>query len=205
MCNYLYLVILFLLSQGVVAQHPAYSAYLMFGHRSITSMNSVNYQWEKGMKLNHLSLFDTEYQSDDLNIFFIRNMVSYPILKKFSINAAHGMKNPGSFYHVSAQFRTNALNYAFSYSLGLTHQKDCTLEQSIAFELYPQLSQRLRAYFSVLAIANVKRDEYQRGLQYIQLGLRRERLFFGAAFHADQFNNAKKKLFNIGAFIKHNF
>ncbi|MDR6525558.1 hypothetical protein J2787_000928 [Chryseobacterium rhizosphaerae] len=187
------------------AQKLSYTPDLVLGHRSYTYMHNVNYQINERLKLNNLTLFDTEYTKDQDNIFFIRNTLAYSFTKKISLNGAFGVKNPGAFFSLYAQYRMVQPSYSFSYSIGATYQKGFSLEQSISFEYTPQLKENLKGYFSVLAIGNLDNTGYPRGLQFIRLGVKQDKMMYGIASNFDQFNNSKKTLENIGAFVKYNF
>jgi len=187
------------------AQKLSYTPDLVLGHRSYTYMHNVNYQINERLKLNNLTLFDTEYTRDQDNIFFIRNTLTYSFTKKISLNGAFGVKNPGAFFSLYAQYRMVQPSYSFSYSIGATYQKGFSLEQSISFEYIPQLRENLKGYFSVLAIGNLDNKGYPRGLQFIRLGVKQDKMMYGIASNFDQFNNSKKTLENIGAFVKYNF
>ncbi|GAL83984.1 hypothetical protein MYP_1212 [Sporocytophaga myxococcoides] len=199
------LLILFFLSKELNAQQLSYTPDIVLGHRSLTYLHHVNYNFNNKIKINNLTLFDTEYSSDNANIFFIRNTFSYNVLRKVTFNVAFGMKNPGSFFTISTQYRTGHPRYLFAYSIGTTYQRGFTLEQSIALEYYPYLAENLQAYFNLLAIANINLEEYQRGLQFVRLGFKENKIIYGLALNADQFNNAKRRLVNTGIFIKYNF
>ncbi|MNG73078.1 hypothetical protein D3C79_315160 [compost metagenome] len=187
------------------AQQLSYTPEVVLGHRSYFYMHQVSYKISDKIKINNLSLFDTEYTTDKENIFFIRNTASYTVSKRFTLNAAFGMKNPGAFFSAFVQYRVSKPTQSFSYAIGTTYQKGFTLEQSLSFEYTPYLTTQKQAYFSVLAIGNVNTKIYQRGLQFIRLGLKQDKLMYGLASNFDQFNNSKKTLENIGAFVKHNF
>ncbi|MDR2235002.1 MAG: hypothetical protein LBE92_02665 [Chryseobacterium sp.] len=190
---------------GLGAQKLSYTPNLVLGHRSYTYMHNINYQLNEKLKLNNLTLFDTEYTGDKDNIFFIRNTLSYNFTKKLSVNTAFGVKNPGAFFTVSAQYRITKPTYSFSYSIGTTYQKGFSLEQSLSFEYSPYLKDGLQGYFSVLAIGNLDNSGYPRGLQFFRLGVKQDKIMYGAASNFDQFSNAKKTLENIGVFVKYNF
>ncbi|WP_223609483.1 hypothetical protein [Chryseobacterium sp. OSA05B] len=190
---------------GLDAQKISYTPDIVVGHRSYTYMHNINYQLNEQLKINNLTLFDTEYTRDKDNIFFIRNTLSYSLHKRFNVNAAFGMKNPGAFFSVYAQYKITGPSYSFSYSLGTTYQKGFSLEQSVSLEYAPYLKENLQGYFSVLAIGNIDDSGYPRGLQFVRLGLKQDKMMYGVATNFDQFNNAKKTLENIGAFVKYNF
>jgi hypothetical protein len=201
-----YIMLIFCLLAGrLYAQQLSYTPDLVAGHRSMTYMHNVHYHFNKKIKINNLTLFDTEYSSDKRNIFFIRNNFSYNVFRNITLNAGFGMKNPGSFYTASTQFRTAHPIYTFAYSVGATYQNGFTLEQSIVLEYYPFLTEKLQAYCNLLAIANINQKEYQRGVQYIRLGLKENKMVYGLAFNADQFNNGKEILINAGGFIRYTF
>ncbi|MDR6371040.1 hypothetical protein J2795_001914 [Chryseobacterium bernardetii] len=194
-----------LTSVSLNAQKLSYTPDIVLGHRSYTYMHNVNYQLNERLKLNNLTLFDTEYTKDKENIFFIRNTLSYALTKRFSANAAFGMKNPGAFFSAYLQYKIIQPAYSLSYSIGTTYQKGFSLEQSISFEYTPYLTENFKGYFSVLAIGNLDDSGYPRGLQFIRLGVKRDKMMYGLASNFDQFNNGKKTLENIGAFVKYNF
>lgn len=192
-------------SLNLNAQKLNYTPDLVAGHRSYTYMHNVNYYFNDRLKLNNLTLFDTEYTRDKENIFFIRNTLAYHLTKNISINAALGMKNPGAFFSAYIQYRIAKPIYTLSYSIGTTYQKGFSLEQSVSFEYMPHLKGNLQGYFSVLAIGNLDGSGYPRGLQFIRLGIKQDKMMYGIASNFDQFNNGKKTLENIGAFVKYNF
>ncbi|WP_431609348.1 hypothetical protein [Chryseobacterium sp. 'Rf worker isolate 10'] len=187
------------------AQKLSYTPDIVLGHRSYTYMHNINYQLNDRLKLNNLTLFDTEYTKDKENIFFIRNTLAYNLTKRLSANAAFGMKNPGAFFSVYLQYKIIQPSYSLSYSIGTTYQKGFSLEQSISFEYTPYLTENLKGYFSVLAIGNLDDKGYPRGLQFIRLGVKQDKIMYGMAYNFDQFNNGKKTLKNIGVFVKYNF
>ncbi len=115
------------------------------------------------------------------------------------------MKNPGSFFSVSVQYKITRPTYLFSYSIGATYQKGYTLEQAVAAEYAPYLAKKLQAYCNLLLIANITLKEYQRGLQFLRVGLKEKNISYGLAINLDQFNNNRKTLENTGVFIKYNF
>lgn len=192
-------------SSGLYAQKASYTPDFVAGHRSYTYMHNINYQLNDRLKLNNLTLFDTEYTRDKENIFFIRNTVAYSITPKLSVNAAFGMKNPGAFFSAYLQYKIGNPIYSLSYSIGTTYQKGFSLEQSVSLEYTPYLTRNLKGYFSVLAIGNIDDSGYPRGLQLIRLGVKQNKMMYGIASNFDQFNNGKKTLKNIGGFIKYNF
>lgn len=176
---------------------------MVAGHRSLTYLHNINYRVNEKFRLNNLTLFDTEYREDMHNIFFIRNMLSYSPGGKLAFNAAAGVKNPGSFFTVSAQYTINRPTGFLAYSIGATYREGYTLEQSLAAEYAPYLAKDLQAYGSLLVIANITLKEYQRGLQFVRLGLKDKNASYGLALNLDQFNNNSKTLENAGIFFKY--
>lgn len=53
------------------AQQLAYTPDIVLGHRSYTYLHNISYQFNDKLKVNNLTLFDTEYTKDKENIFFI--------------------------------------------------------------------------------------------------------------------------------------
>ncbi|MGG7550016.1 hypothetical protein ACQ7CX_05260 [Chryseobacterium arthrosphaerae] len=190
---------------GLNAQKLSYTPDLVLGNRSYTYMHTINYQLNDRLKLSNLTLFDTEYTRDRENIFFIRNTFAYNLSKKLSVNAAFGMKNPGAFFSAYVQYKITRSTYSLSYAIGTTYQKGFSLEQSVSLEYTPYLKESLQGYFSILAIGNIDNSGYPRGLQLIRLGVKQNKMMYGVATNFDQFNNGKKTLENIGAFVKYNF
>ncbi|KMQ62985.1 hypothetical protein ACM46_13615 [Chryseobacterium angstadtii] len=190
---------------GLDAQQLSYTPDIVLGHRSYTYMHNINYQLNDQLKINNLTLFDTGYTKDQDRIFFIRNTLSYSLRKRWTINAAFGMKNPGAFFSLYVQYRISAPDYSLSYSAGTTYQKGFSLEQSVSFEYTPGLTENTKGYVSVMAIGNIDNSGYPRGLQFVRVGVKQDKMVYGIASNFDQFNNAKKTLENIGAFVKYNF
>lgn len=178
---------------------------MLAGHRSLTHLHLVKYNFNNRVSVNNLTLFDTEYSTNSNNIFFIRNTISYNLRNGIIANTAIGVKNPGHFATVSLQYKYSIEQLSVSYSVGTTYQKGFTLEQSLITSYTPKISKNLKAYFNLLAIANINTKEYQRGLQQLRIGLINKSTKYGLGVNLDQFNNATKTLFNIGLFIKHNF
>ncbi len=193
------------LFSGLRAQPLSYGPDVVGGHRSFTYLHNINYHFTDKLKVNNLTLFDTEYREDKNNIFFVRNTLSYNLTRQITLNGALGVKNPGSFLTVSAQYRKVTPTGSFGYSIGTTYQKGFTLEQALSFEYAPYLFRRIHAYISLLAIANITLEEYQRGLQFVRLGVKEKLVSYGLAINLDQFDNSRKTLENAGIFIKRSF
>jgi hypothetical protein len=197
--------LLYAITTGLPAQSLNYAPDVVFGHRSFTYMHQVNGSFHYKVRLNNLVLFDTDYKNREHKLFFIRTTVSYLLTENIALNAAAGMKSPGSFLTLSAQYRLSRPGFSFAYSVGATSQAGFTLEQALAFEVMPRLTATLRGYLGGSAIANVNLDGYQRGLQFIRLGLKTEMYGYGLALNLDQFNNNQKKLANGGIYFRYKF
>lgn len=193
------------MTMRIMAQPLSYAPDVVFGHRSFAYMHQVNGSFHPKIRLNNLVLFDTDYKNKEHKLFFMRTTVSYLLTDNIALNAAAGMKSPGSFLTVSAQYRLSRPGFSFAYSVGATHQSGLTLEQALAFEVMPRLTAAVRGYISCSAIANTNRGGYQRGLQFIRLGLKTDTYGYGLALNLDQFNNNEKKLANGGVYFRYKF
>lgn len=185
------------------AQELFYAPEILFGYRSHTYLHLVKYHISERWSINNLSLFDTEYITNANNIFFIRNTATYQLSNNLIASTSIGVKNPGHFATASLQYRYSKKHFSLRYSSGATYQKGFTLEQSLALNYSPKISKGLKAYFNLLAIANLNFNEYQRGLQQLRIGLVSNKATYGVGLNLDQFNNASKTLSNMGLFIKY--
>lgn len=189
-------------SQVTMGQKLFISPDLVAGHRSYTYMQSTGYRINEKIRLSNFTLFDTEYTKDNNNIFYIRNTFSYTLIPDLILHTAIGIKNPGAFFSTFLQFVRANQTCTFSYSIGATYQNGFTLEQSLYLECLPQLSDDVTVYFSISAVANIGRG-YERGLQQLRMGIKKDKLIYGMAGNLDQFSNSSKKLENFGFFIKY--
>ncbi|WP_306014286.1 MULTISPECIES: hypothetical protein [unclassified Allomuricauda] len=178
---------------------------VVLGNRSITYKHLVKYSVNQKLTVDNLTLFDTEYNTDENNLFFIRNTISYSVFKNVSANAAIGIKNPGAFGTVSMSYLFRSPNFLGVYTMGVTYQKGGSLEQSLVMSYTPFLWKGHRGYLNLLATANLNSNEYTRGLQQVKVGIQKKLLTTGIAVNLDQFNNAKRTLTNFGIFFKYNF
>jgi hypothetical protein len=185
------------------AQGANYTPEMVTGHRSLSYKHLVSYDFKNTVAVNNLTLFDTEHQGDSNNVYFIRNTVTFRLDKKLSVNAAFGMKNPGTFATISFQYYYAKNDFSASYSVGSTYQAGFTLEQSVTVDYAPSINKNLSAYFNLLVIVNLKPEEYNRGIQQLKAGLKQDDLMYGLGANFDQFNNGYKTLLNIGVFIKY--
>lgn len=202
-CRNIPLALYWLISVNASAQKLSFIPDYLIGHRSLTYLHIINYHVNPRWKLNNLTLFDSEYNDNRNNIYFIRNSVSYHFSNKIAANVGIGIKNPGSFITLSGQYKYSKPEFILFYSIGVTYQNGFTLEQSLSAEFNLFQSESFQLYISALAIANLSIKEYQRGVQMIRLGLRRKSFSYGLALNMDQFNN-RKALENAGIFIKYN-
>lgn len=187
------------------AQDLRYVPDVVLGNRSFTYLHAVSQSLGGRVRQNNLTLFDTDFKQARNNIFFMRHGLSYSLGQRLAVHAAVGLKNPGAFISLYGTFRQAGKTAALTYALGGTFQQGWSLEQSLQLEYYPPLTPHVDAYLSLLAIGNVGEAGYLRGLQLMRAGVRTHRHTYGLAFNADQFDNARKKLFNAGIFIKKQF
>jgi|GEM_PF-438170 len=190
---------------SVHAQQLLYTPEILLGHRSLSYLHGVQYGIASKWAVSNVTFLDTEYHSDKNNIFFIRNAVSYSTSRALSFHVGLGLKNPGSFASIWGQYKFSTPSIHLQYSVGTTYQHKLTLEQSLQLEYLPRLGTTLKGYFKVQATANLTRDEYQRGFQYIRMGIKSLKSTYGIAANLDQFNNSTKTLENLGLFFKYNF
>ncbi|HCS19094.1 MAG TPA: hypothetical protein DIW47_00775 [Bacteroidetes bacterium] len=175
---------------------------LLGGHRSLAQQHFASYTfgiWEA----QHFSLIDFEYQSQQNNIFFIRNAVLYRLPKNVYLQAGIGLKNPGSFYSLLAQYRYQAKSTRISVSSGVTWQEGSSWENSLSVEHYSSASRKWRAYMRMLLISNTREKEVLRGIAQFRLGIARQEHHGGLALNIDRFSEGKQ-LYNIGIFYKIN-
>ncbi|MCC9072177.1 hypothetical protein LNQ49_11355 [Flavobacterium sp. F-65] len=193
-----------LCSYIVGAQKIAYQPEFITGDRSVNYTHNASYSFNDYFKLSNLTLFDTDYNNDKDNIFFIRNTLSYKLSDYIVFNAAMGVKNPGKFTHASAQFQLIRTDFSLIYLLGTTYQAGYTVEQSLNIQYTPQLTDKIQLYIKAVAVANINKHEYQRGFQWFRFGMSQQKMTYGLALNLDQFHNSTKTLKNAGLFIKFN-
>jgi hypothetical protein len=199
------LILLCLTILSVKGQELKFSPDLVVGNRSLTYKHLIKYSISPRLSVDNLTLFDTEYEEDTNNIYFVRNNFSYQFNPKIILNTAIGVKNPGAFCTLSLGVSSKTNSISFAYTAGSTYQKGFSFEQSLVLSYSPDLGHNHKGYIDLLATANINEDGYIRGLQQLKIGIRKEKLITGLAANLDQFNNARKKLKNIGVFIKYNF
>ena len=187
------------------AQNVGFSPEIVIGNRSIYYQHYVGHNFNEKWSVNNVSLFDTEYNSDANNIFFIRNMLSYTMNKHFTVNAAIGVKNPGAFATITSQFQYSASSFRISYAMGSTYQNGFTLEQTLILNYTPTLTKNIKAYVNLFVVVNTDLRILNRGIQQLRIGIKKENFTTGIAINMDQFTKAQRTLENIGFFIKYNF
>lgn len=186
------------------AQSVSFSPEKVLGNRSTAYQHFISYSFDETWSINNVTLFDTEYNTDKNNIFFIRNMLSYKLNQQIKVNAAFGIKNPGAFATLNAQYQYTTTNFKLSYSIGNTYQNGFTLEQNLILNYTPTLSKNFKGYINLFAVVNTNLKQLDRGIQQLRIGIKKERLIIGLALNLDQFTKGKKTLENFGAFIKYN-
>ena len=201
----IYLLLTLLISYLPIKGQAIFSPEIVSGHRSITYLHTIKYNFSPRFSLNNLVLLDHAYGEDYNNIYFIRNLASYSFHPSFALQGGIGIKNPGSFALVNLLYHFHHKNFNLSYSAGGTYQKGWTLEQSLAVTYTPQLTAHTKAYFHLLAIINLDRHAYHRGIQQLKIGLMQKNTQYGFAANFDQFLKAIKTWENVGVFIKAKF
>lgn len=187
------------------AQSVGFSPEMVLGHRSLSYQHFVSYSFDEKWSVNNVSFFDTEYNNETNDIFFIRNMLSYNINKHFKANAAIGIKSPGAFATITSQYQYTVSSFKISYAIGSTYQNGFTLEQTLILNYIPTLSKNIKAYLNLFAVVNTDLKILNRGIQQFRVGLKKEKFITGIAVNLDQFTKAEKTLENYGFFIKYNF
>ncbi|OWW24470.1 hypothetical protein B4Q04_14225 [Zobellia sp. OII3] len=199
------LILIYMTVLSAAGQELNFSPDLVLGNRSVAYKHLIKYSISPKLSLDNLTLFDTEYEEDTNNIYFVRNNISYQFNQKIKLNTAIGIKNPGAFCTISLGFSSKTTNFSFAYTAGSTYQKGFSFEQSLVLSYTPNLGRNHSGYINLLATANINSNGYIRGLQQLKIGIRKEQLITGLAVNLDQFNNARKKLQNMGVFLKYNF
>ncbi len=189
----------------VIGQEVNFTPDIVFGNRSITYKHLIKYTIHPKLSMDNLTLFDTEYDNDVNNIYFIRNTISYSLTNSIRANTAIGIKNPGAFGTLSLSYVSKIPYFTFSYTAGSTYQNGLSFEQTLIASYFPPLGNRYSGYINLLATGNINTDGFTRGLQQLKIGIRKNQLTSGVAMNLDQFNNAQKTMTNAGIFLKYNF
>lgn len=187
------------------AQNINVSPEIVLGNRSAAYQHFIGYQFDASWSINNVVLFDSEYTHDTNNIFFIRNMLSYNLNSHFKVNAAFGIKNPGTFTSLTTQYQYTKTQFKLTYAIGSTYQNGFTLEQNLILNYTPTLSNAFQGYINLFAVVNANFKELDRGIQQLRIGLKKAQLIAGIAVNLDQFTKGKNTLENFGVFIKYNF
>lgn len=192
-------------SLPLASQSISFSPEMVLGNRSTGYQHFIGYTINDKWTINNVSLFDTEYNNDNNNIFFIRNMLTYNLNKHFKANAAIGIKNPGKFATITSQYQYANSNFKLSYAIGSTYQNGFTLEQTLSMNYTPNLTKNIQAYMNLFVVVNTNLKALDRGIQQLRIGIKKQQFNTGMAINLDQFIKAEKTLENFGIFIKYNF
>ncbi len=187
------------------AQNVGFSPEMVLGHRSLSYQHFVSHSFDEKWSVNNVSSFDTEYNNETNNIFFIRNTLSYSFNKRFKVNAAIGVKNPGAFATIAYQYQYKVPSFKLSYAIGSSYQKSFTLDQTLIVNYTPSLSKNIKAYVNLFAVVNTNLKILDRGIQQLRIGIKKEKFTTGIAVNLDQFTKAETTLNNYGIFIKTTF
>lgn len=142
------LILIYLTALNVSGQELSFSPDLVLGNRSFTYKHLTKYSINSKLSVDNITLFDTEYEEDFNNLYFIRNNFSYHFNEKLNLNTAIGIKNPGAFYTISLGFSSKATNFSFAYMAGSTYQKGFSFEQSLNLSYTPELNSYHKGYKS---------------------------------------------------------
>ena len=187
------------------SQNTKFSSEFTFGNRSIAYQHYVRYDLSKKWSLNNITLYDTEYNSDSNNIFFVRNMLSYSLNKSFKTNIAFGVKNPGAFTTATVQYVLSTKQFKLNYNVGTTYQNGFTLEQSLILNYSKHINAPNEFFIRLFTVVNTNLKYLNRSIQQLRIGIKKEDLLVGLAINLDQFKKAKKTLENFGIAFKYNF
>ncbi|SDM32579.1 hypothetical protein [Kriegella aquimaris] len=179
------LILIYLTVLSVAGQELNFSPDLVLGNRSVTYKHLIKYSINPRLSVDNLTLFDTEYEEDANNIYFVRNNFSYHFNKKIKLNAAIGIKNPGAFCTVSLGFSSRTANFSFAYTAGSTYQNGFSFEQSMVLSYTPDIGHNYKGYINLLATANINANGYIRGLQQFKIGMLKKQLITGLALNLD--------------------
>lgn len=196
---------LFITISPLDAQDLSYSPEFFLGNRSGAYQHLINLSLSEKWSMNNLALFDSDYQEEENNIFFIRNSVGYKLSNLIQLNGGVGIKNPGSFFTGSAQFRLKKNDINLTYSIGSTYQESFTLEQVLFLKYTPKASGSFKPFLKLFIVMNTNFETIDRSLQQLRLGIDKDLASLGFAANLDQFANGSKTLENIGVFFKYNF
>lgn len=176
MLRYIYLLLFTIVAfLKLNAQKASFSPDLVVGNRSISYQHFIGYKINDRWSINNASLFDTEYDNDKNNILFIRNMLSYNFNKYFKANIALGIKNPGSFSTLTAQYQYASSSLKLSYAIGSTYQNGFTLEQTLSINYTPIMYKNIQGYFNLFAVVNTNLKVLDRGIQNLRLGIKKKK------------------------------
>lgn len=201
-------IFIYLVLCGTFLSHSQDTKFLSeftFGNRSIGYQHYIGYNLSKEWSINNVTLFDTEYNNDNNNMFFIRNMLSYVINKSFKANVAFGVKNPGGFNTITLQYALNTQNFSLNYNIGTTYQNGFTLEQSLIIDYSKRINTSYEFFTRLFTVMNTNLKYLDRGIQQLRIGITKEGLQISLAINLDQFKKAEKTLKNFGIAIKYNF
>lgn len=183
--------------QGVLFQPE-----VLVGNRSAMFQHHLDIPVKRNISFSNYLLIDSEYNRDENQIYFVRNMLSFKNSEKWRSNIAFGVKNPGIFSTVSWTYKRLDSEKVLIYTVGVTLQKTLSLEQSLVIKRNLIEFENYIYQFQLLVVANFDFNGYSRGLQQFRFALQNENFEFGVGINLDQFNNSTTVLENYGVFIK---
>lgn len=197
-----FFVFVFLILLGLNEKNYSYNFEVLLGNRAVFYQHSANANLLYKLRFNNVTQFENEYGSNRNNIYFIRNAVSYPILKRITLNAAFGIKNPGVFTSLFFNYSLLANNFRLNYSVGITLQEKYAYEQMFVIQKSFKINEKNAINTSFQALTNIAENQYIRGFQQIRVGISSHQYSYGIATNFDQFNNNHKTLSNYGIYFK---
>ncbi len=185
------------------AQHAELSPEVLLGGRSFSYLHTFDIRFGEKFGFSNLTLYDNDHQEQGREIYFIRGTFSYRFVPHLSLTASLGLKNPGDFYTLAVKYDRRGKNQSMAYTVGLTYQKDFSLEQSLSYRKELLQFGDHTLFFRLLAIVNIDSKGYQRGLQQLRIGVNKRSMSYGAGANFDQFDNSAVMLVNYGLFFKY--
>lgn len=171
----------------------------LLGNRSYNYQHIINAEVSKKIHLTNFTYIDSDYILNG-DLYNFRIMGSYSFYEHWSANIAMGLKNPGFYTTVSAQFKDSFRALSYVISTGLTFQDGLTSESFGSVSYVPAIRRNIKAFLRSSFSLNIDNKGVTRGIQQFRLGLSLFNLTIGFASNFDQFNYGQMKLYNHGIF-----
>lgn len=184
------------------AQESSFQPELLIGNRSAMFQHFLKLPVNKKLSITNNFLIDNEYSTSENRIFFFRNSLNYHFTKRWQVNSAVGLKNPGLFMTIAWTYSVITDQKTFSYTVGFTIQNEISFEQTLIYRRSLIEFRQYQLQSQIVIIANFDRSGYSRGIQQFRLGVQRASTQLGLGLNLDQFGNSSKTLFNTGVYLK---